>query len=209
MDLPKSYRRPTLYDDSSGSGSDSSMKVGRDDDDLLNSSSDSVFDELVKHLKVTDEDERVHAGGDIEQSTDLFSDHNYDQTMASIKVQVPVVQSNAPESTLASHPESFWGLDDEQDEYFLSQSTSIPYTFPHLRLPSTLFHALYAHQTVGVQWMASLHENCKGGICSDDMVRFCSSCKEGLITKHLAYIHTPLSTRAWAKRSLAVHSWVV
>ena len=62
-----------------------------------------------------------------------------------------------------------WTQDKNSDDLYLpSDEDSIKY--PRIRLPITLYHKLFQHQRIGIQWMASLHRNkIKGGLLCDDM----------------------------------------
>ena len=62
---------------------------------------------------------------------------------------------------------SAWVLEPTTNEYYLGKDCNMVEDadyWPSIRIPSDLYHRLYPHQKLGVQWMASMHENVVGGI---------------------------------------------
>lgn len=74
-----------------------------------------------------------------------------------------------------------WELDEGGRDFILPSSSSSSsdttihtnnstVQWPKVRLPLPLYNKLFQHQRIGVQWMASLHNNTiQGGILADDM----------------------------------------
>ena len=61
-----------------------------------------------------------------------------------------------------------WAIDDDSGDLYLAENPNEEW--PRVRMPLSLYTDLFQHQRIGVQWMASLHDNViKGGILADDM----------------------------------------
>jgi hypothetical protein len=88
------------------------------------------------------------------------------QTLKTAKEETPEAK---PKPDDGESEEDAWCHDTTTDEYYLSpKKYSIPgIAWPSLRLPSDLYNRLYAHQKIGVQWMASMHSNKIGGLLGD------------------------------------------
>jgi len=82
--------------------------------------------------------------------------------------QEDLISSLPPNSCVSSG--AAW-IQDSNGEYFLSGRCAISgdVKWPELTLSAKAYDKLYAHQKIGVQWMASLHSNGVGGILGDDM----------------------------------------
>jgi hypothetical protein len=88
------------------------------------------------------------------------------QTLKTAKEETPEAK---PKPDDGESEEDAWCHNTTTDEYYLSpKKYSIPgIAWPSLRLPSDLYNRLYAHQKIGVQWMASMHSNKIGGLLGD------------------------------------------
>ena len=79
-----------------------------------------------------------------------------------------IEQGEADESMVQFDGCGCWAIDDDSGDLYLADNPDEDW--PRVRMPLSLYKNLYQHQRIGVQWMASLHDNViKGGILADDM----------------------------------------
>lgn len=145
--------------------------------------SNSEMEKLTKSLRTTTINRKMADSSDETMSVELpltskkKSQIIPDSPDESMSVEQQQTLKTAKEETLEakSKPddgeseEDAWCHDTTTDEYYLSpKKYSIPgVAWPSLRLPSDLYNRLYAHQKIGVQWMASMHSNKIGGLLGD------------------------------------------
>jgi len=135
---------------------------------LLLDSSDDSLEHHLQSLRITDQDLK----DDEEEIPGERDDEQAQMISSSCEAQVNTpeqseVDENSSDEGLGE--DSAWSLDRQTNEYFLSFKKISHVRWPKLRVPASLFRQLFWHQKVGVQWMATLHENGIGGILGDDM----------------------------------------
>jgi SNF2 family DNA or RNA helicase len=85
------------------------------------------------------------------------------------------------ELQIESEPDPIWNYDPDKKSFVLNHKCSTYDTniqWPSITLSKEIHGKLYAHQKIGVRWLASLHHRMEqygigGGILGDDMVRSC------------------------------------
>ena len=133
------------------------------DGDSLLSDLDGSFENLMASLRIDnnkEKDEKRSNEGS-KQNPSKVSSSVDDSTQTKIEDEGNIKSDD--ESLMDSN--SAWVRSRRhKNEYYLSPEKNADVKWPSLRIPSVLFRRLYGYQKVGVQWMASLHENKIGGI---------------------------------------------
>lgn len=127
---------------------------------------DSSDETLSEELPVTSKKEETKKSQNIPDSPIESMSVEQQHTSKTEKKETTEAKTNLYDG---ASDEDAWCHDATTDEYYLSPKRySIPgVEWPSLRLPSDLYNRLFAHQKIGIQWMASMHSNKIGGLLGD------------------------------------------
>ncbi|EJK75367.1 hypothetical protein THAOC_02911 [Thalassiosira oceanica] len=125
---------------------------------LVDDSDDSSEGDALNESRCSSEEDEFRQEGKARQSFIYESDSS----------QGEIEEGEADESMVQFDGCGCWAIDDDSGDLYLAENPDEDW--PRVRMPLSLYTNLYQHQRIGVQWMASLHDNViKGGILADDM----------------------------------------
>lgn len=160
------WKRRVLVDDSDESSEGDALNESRcssEEDELSSSGQNNGNHELSISMAVIDLNDSSESlpsrqEGKARQSFIYESDSS----------QGEIEEGEADESMVQFDGCGCWAIDDDSGDLYLAENPDEDW--PRVRMPLSLYTNLYQHQRIGVQWMASLHDNViKGGILADDM----------------------------------------